>query len=104
MTLDLAYRVLLTYNILPQAQEEYYRYVIGEFVPTLQQLGLVMLFAWQVHGDTYAERQIEFVCESLPTLRTALNSDRFQQAEENLKIYTSAYSRKVVRFKNRFQF
>lgn len=104
MTLDLAYRVLLTYNILPHTQEDYYRYVIGEFVPTLQQLGLVMLFAWEVHSESHAERQIEFVCENQHTLRAALNSDRFQEAEENLKNYTSSYSRKVVRFKNRFQF
>lgn len=104
MTLDLAYRVLLSYDILPHLQEDYYRYMIGEFVPTMQQLGLVMLFAWQVYGDGYPERQVEFVCENRVTLRAAITHERFKQAEEQLKTFTSVYARKVVRFRNRFQF
>jgi len=101
-----SYRILLTYNINPMRHESYYRYMIGEFVPTLQKMDLKMLFAWHVHsnGDDYPHRQVEFVCNNSDTLRSALNNPTFLSAEKRLQSYTTGYNRKIVRFKNRFQF
>jgi hypothetical protein len=98
-----AYRVLLMYNIHPERYEPYYRYMLGEFVPTMRQMGFHMLSAWYVHGEAHYERQIEFVCEASATLRVTITSEQFQQAEERLKTYTTHYKRKIVRFKDRFQ-
>ena len=98
------YRLLLKYNIRRDQQENYYRFMIGEFVPMMQDMGLTMLFVWQVYGGDYPERQVEFICDSLPVLQDIIASDKFLEAETRLKDYTDTYSRKVVRFKNRFQF
>ncbi len=98
------YRLLLKYNIRLDQQENYYRYMIGEFVPMMQDMGLTMLFVWQVYGDNYPERQVEFVCNSLLVMQGIIASDKFLEAEARLKDFTDMYSRKVVRFKNRFQF
>lgn len=98
------YRILMTYNIHPGRYEHYYRYMLGEFVPTLQKLELRMLFAWHVHGENYPQRQVEFICEGRDQLITALTDPTFQNAEERLQDYTTGYSRKIVRFENRFQF
>ena len=103
MSLIPTYRLMLKYDVHPERYEIYFRYISREFVPLLQQMGLHMIFAWQVYGD-HPERQIEFVCEDDETLRTALMSDRFQKAEERLKSYTTFYTRKVVHFHNRYQF
>ncbi len=35
-------KMLLTYDPLPERREAYFRYVLGEFVPALEQLGLKM--------------------------------------------------------------
>jgi hypothetical protein len=98
------YRMLLTYDIHPGHYQSYYQYMLGEFVPTLQKLQLRMLFAWHVHGDNHPQRQVEFVCADRDQLLSALNHPEFQQAEERLKDFTMSYSRKIVRFENRFQF
>jgi len=102
----ISYRILLTYNIHPMRHESYYRYMIGEFVPTLQKLDLKMLFAWHIHSNEndIPHRQVEFVCNTVDTLRTALNDPTFHRAEERLQSYTTSYKRKIVHFKNRFQF
>jgi hypothetical protein len=97
-----AYRLLLQYSIRPNRHEMYYRYVRAEFVPLMHQLGLRMLAAWEVHGS-YPERQLEFVCESEEVLRDALNSGRFERAENKLQTYIVDYQRKVVPYRNRFQ-
>jgi hypothetical protein len=98
-----AYRILLIYDIHPDRYERYYRYLLGEFVPTMRQMGLHMLSAWHVHGESHHERQVEFVCDGALTLRHTLSSEQFQQAEERLKSYTTFYRRKIVRFEDRFQ-
>jgi hypothetical protein len=76
--------------------------MLGEFVPTVRQMGLYMLFAWQIHGKDF-DRQIEFVCESKYTLRDALESEQFRQAEKRLKSFTNDYDRKIVHFQDRYQ-
>src|SRR3972149_3668319 len=39
-------KLLLSYDPLPERGEEYFRYVLGEFVPALEHLGLTMSEAW----------------------------------------------------------
>lgn len=103
---DPDYRIILKYDILTSRQEAYYRYVLGDFVPLMQSLGLQIpqIFAWHVYGEGYPERQVEFVCPTREALRDVLENTRFQRAEERLKSYTANYERKIVRFANRFQF
>ena len=104
MSIIPAYRLLLKYDINPSRQEAYFYYMTRKFIPTLQELGLHAIFAWRVHGDNYPERQIDFICENSHTLRAALMSDRFQDAEAHLKSFTTTYDRKIVHFENRYQF
>lgn len=99
-----AYRVMLFYDIHPDKYERYYNYVLSEFVPGMQQMGLQMIFAWQIIHGEYPARQIDFICYDHKTLVTVLGSDTFKRAEERLKSYTIHYTRKVVYFENRFQF
>jgi hypothetical protein len=99
-----AYRLLLLYDTRPDRLQQYYQYMRGEFVPGLQKMGLHMVFAWQIYGDGYPNRQIDFICESGELLRDLLTSERYEEIESRLISYTTSYERKVVRFENRFQF
>jgi len=102
--LEPSHRLLLLYDIHPDRIQQYYLYMRGEFVPALQKMGLYMIFAWQVFGEGYPDRQVEFICETPDVLRQALLSEKFQSAEERLKSYTTSYRRKVIHFENRYQF
>lgn len=102
--LEPSHRLLLIYDVHPDRFQQYYLYMRGEFIPAMQKLGLYMIFAWQVHGDGYPERQIEFISETPDILRGALADEKYQSAETRLKSYTTTYRRKVVRFENRYQF
>lgn len=99
-----SHRVMLQFDIRPDRYEQYYRYMLRDFVPTMQELGLHMIFAWHVVGGNYPERQVDFVCESARSLRTILADARFHLAEDQLQTYTLHYRRRIVRFYNRYQF
>lgn len=98
------YRLILQYDIRPEMYDPYYEYVIKEFVPGLQSMGLYMVAVWQTTYGSYPARQVEFVTESLETVRDILNSDRWQALEDRLLAYTQRYQRKTVRYRNAFQF
>jgi hypothetical protein len=97
------HRLILTYNINPVHYNAYYRYMLGDFVPTMQKLDLHMLYAWQVVSTSQPERQIDFVCEGEHIIQKAFKNDRFVRAERRLALFTLAYQRKVVVFANRCQ-
>ena len=102
--LEPSHRLLLIYDVHPERFQQYYLYMRGEFIPAMQKLGLYMIFAWQVLGEGYPERQIEFICETPDVLRGALADEKYQSAIKRLKSYTTTYRRKIVRFENRYQF
>ncbi|GAB4515477.1 MAG: hypothetical protein OHK0046_19060 [Anaerolineae bacterium] len=97
------YRLLLMYDVHPSKYEIYFQYISREFVPALQEMGLHMIFAWHVHGE-YPERQVEFICRDKETLRRTLTGERYKSLEDRLRSYTTTFSRKIVRFENRYQF
>lgn len=98
------YKLLMSYDIRPELQQQYYRYMLGEFVPSMQEAGLMMASAWQVVYGEYPSRHIEFHCEDRETLKDILSGDQWRKAEARLKSFTMHYSRKIVRFEDRFQF
>lgn len=98
------YKVLVTYDIRPDMVEKYYYYVLKEFVPELENMGLYMFKVWHVAYGDYPIRQMEFVSENLDTIYEVFDSDRFEKLESNLKELTTGYERKVVRFKKGYQF
>ena len=45
-------KLLMTWDILPGREQEYFEFVVREFMPEIQQLGLDPLDAWvTVYGD-----------------------------------------------------
>jgi hypothetical protein len=47
-----AAKLLMTWDIIPGREQEYFEFVVREFIPELQQLGLEPTDAWvTVYGD-----------------------------------------------------
>jgi len=98
------YNVIFTYDIVPEQEEAYYRFTLGEFVPGMQGLGLYLVRAWHTVYGRYPTRQSEFVAEDLKTIQEALASESFKKLEDRLMTYVSNYNHKVLHFSDGFQF
>ncbi len=99
-----AYKLLMSYDIRPELQQQYYRYMLGEFVPSMQEAGLQMASAWHVAFGNYPSRFVEFHCDNRETLKSIITGDNWRSAEAKLKSYTMQYNRKIVNYEERFQF
>jgi hypothetical protein len=98
------YRLMMRYDIKPDQFEPYYQFVMNEFVPALQNMGLYMVAVWHTAYGDYPVRQVEFVTDSLETVREVFQSERWDRLEARLKTFTLRYERKLVRYRDRFQF
>jgi len=95
--------MLLTYNIVPQMQDDYMRFMINVFVPTLQSLGLANAGVWHTLYGDYPIRLLVFVAEQ-PEMKRALESETWRDMENKLKTFITDYTCRVVPFQAGFQF
>jgi len=82
----------------------YYQFVMNEFVPELQNMGLYMAAVWHTAYGEYPIRQIEFLSDSRETIQEVFQSKRWEQLERKLLTFILNYERKLVRYQDRFQF
>ena len=97
-------KMLLTYDVVPELQQAYYEFVLGEMVPTAQSMGLVLSEAWHTAYGNYPIRLNGFVVRSRPELDRILASAEWRQLEDKLKRFVNGYQRKIVPYREGFQF
>jgi hypothetical protein len=97
-------KLLLTYDPLPDHREAYFEFVLGQFVPAMERLGLRMSEAWYTAYGDYPLRLTGFVALDEDTLLRALDSDVFAALEARLLDHVINYRRRIVPARHRFQF
>ncbi|MDE3088582.1 MAG: hypothetical protein KGJ80_04270 [Chloroflexota bacterium] len=97
-------KLLLTYNILPEHQEEYFNFMVNIFVPTLQRMGLANAGVWHTAYGEHPARLLIFVAEDREAMEHALGSKAWKDMEKRLGGYVRDYARRVVAFQPGFQF
>ncbi len=99
-----AVKLLITYDPLPETREAYLEYVLGEFVPGLEQAGLPMSDAWHTAYGSYPLRLTGFRAPDRGTLEEFLASEAFQRLESRLQTFVVNYRRRIVPDRRGFQF
>ncbi|OGT25002.1 MAG: hypothetical protein A2Z17_07680 [Gammaproteobacteria bacterium RBG_16_66_13] len=97
-------KLLLAYDPIPDRREAYFNYVLGEFVPALEHLGLTMSEAWHTAYGAYPLRLAGFVASDRQQLEEVLASERFQVLEARLQEFVVNYTRRVVSCRTLFQY
>ena len=97
-------KVIMTWDIAPERDQEYFEFIIGEFVPGVQRLGLQPAEAWATVYGSYPQIQVGLIASDLPQARRILASSDWILLQERLFGYVKNYSHKIVPVRNRFQF
>jgi len=97
-------KLLLAYNIKPNREAEYYRYVLGEVLPSLQDVGLMMVEGWHTAYGDYPIRLLAFRAQDDANILEVLKSSQWKDGKEKLLKYVSDYEERLVPAKNVFQF
>jgi hypothetical protein len=100
----LTVKVLMTWDISPEHEQEYFEFVIGEFIPGVERLGFQPAEAWATIFGRYPQIQVGLLADSVPMVQHIFDSDDWRNLQEQLFTYVQNYSYKVVPAKGGFQF
>ena len=99
----LGYKVMLTYEIKEELLQDYYQFVMGQYVPALQSMGLQMSEAWQTAYGDAPNRLLGFVCEDQATMMEAINSDTWVSLTDQFENFVTDLTYKVIPYRGGFQ-
>lgn len=96
-------KLLMSWDIKPGYDAEYFEFVVRDFVPGITRLGLQPTEAWfTLYGDS-PQVLTGGIAENLATMKDILASDDWQNLYEKLMQYVHNYQQKIVRASSGFQ-
>lgn len=97
-------KVLMTWDIDGEHDQAYFEFVIGEFIPGVQRLGLQPAEAWATIYGSYPQIQVGLLASDVNQARKVFESDDWLVLQERLFGYVKNFSYKVVPARSGFQF
>ena len=97
-------KLILTWDILPKHEQEYFEFMVREFLPSIQKLGFKLSDAWvTVYGDQ-PQILIGVIMSSVHEINQVLESDEWLDLVNKLKDFVENYCQKVAKASGEFQF
>ncbi len=96
-------KLLLSYDIRPGVEEQYYHFMSTEFLFWAHEQGLLLSDAWYTLYGPYPSRVIGLVAEDVRHLSQLLNSPEWAVLEARLQDFVTNYQRRVIPYRGGFQ-
>ncbi len=99
-------KLLMRWDIKPEREQEYFEFVVREWVPGITRMGMEPTGAWYTAYSQNKQSQIltEGLVDDLDAMRGILRSSDWKRLHERLMDFVSNYEQKVVRVTGDFQF
>ncbi len=100
----MAIKIIMTWDISPEREQEYFEFVVREFIPGVQRLGMELKDAW---ATVYGTRPQILVGALLPTVAKAhqiMRSSEWVSLHNQLQDYVINYTERIVEAHGGFQF
>lgn len=96
-------KLLISYDIRPEKEDEYYQFISSEFLFWAHEQGLLLSDAWQTLYGPYPSRVLGLVAESEEAMERVLASPEWVELEARLQRLVYNYKRRVIPYKGGFQ-
>ncbi len=96
-------KLIMTWNIRSNHEQEYFDFLVRKFVPNMNRLGFDLSDAW---ATVYGDRPQVMVTAQLPgeiEAEERMNSDEWNQLVDRLQEYVTDFEEKLVPARNEFQ-
>ena len=100
----MAVKLIMTWDIAPEHEQDYFEFVVREFVPGIQRLGFELSEAWVTVFGNHPQIQVGVVLPSLPKARQVMHSKEWKSLNNQLQDYVVNYTQKLVNAQGGFQF
>jgi hypothetical protein len=97
------FKLLLSWDILPGREQEYFEFVVREFIPGIQSLGLEPSDAWLTIYGEQPQILTGVGVNNLNSLNSILTSEEWDMMIAKLLDYVENFEVKTVKAKPGFQ-
>ena len=99
----MAVKLLMTWDILPGREQEYFEFVVRDFIPGMQRLGMEPSDAWFTMYGEQPQIMAGFQMASINSLQRVLDSADWGSLTRQLEDYVENVEYKVVQARTGFQ-
>lgn len=96
-------KLIMCWNIRKETESEYFEFLVHEFIPGLNRLGIEDIQVWYTAYGDAQQKLASGVVPALEQMQRILQSEEWQGLVERLRDYVDGYSQKVVRATRGFQ-
>lgn len=97
-------KLIMSWDITPDREREYFEFVVREFIPGVQHLGLELTDAWATAYGDQPQIMVGAISRSQTEVGQVLQSEDWQTLKNKLMDYVLNYSQKIVEASGGFQF
>ncbi len=96
-------KLLMTWDILPNQEQEYFEFVISEFIPEIKELGIRPVDLWYTMYGEQPQIMVAAKIQSQAALNVAMATKEWQRLFDNLMKLVDNFTYKVIPSKSGFQ-
>jgi hypothetical protein len=100
----MSYKLIMTWDISPEREQEYFEFVVREFIPNVQRMGFELTDAWATIYGTQPQIMVGATLPSLANIQQVLKSSEWESLNNQLQDFVQNYTQKVVESEGGFQF
>ena len=101
--MDNQVKLMMTWDILPGREEDYFEFHVRQFIPALEKLGLVLHEAWLTQYGDYPRLMVEAIIPNANRANRVLESEDWNDLGLLLQDLVENFKYKVVPFRTRWQ-
>ncbi len=100
----MAVKLIMTWNIMPEREQEYFEFVVREFIPGVQRLGFELSDAWATVFGGHPQILVGAMLPSIKEAKLLMDSPDWANLNNRLLDYVNDYEQKLVEAHGGFQF
>ena len=97
-------KLLMSWDIAPNQNQEYFEFVVRVFIPAVQNMGFELEEAWATAYGDRPQIQVGAVMPDIEQIMRVLRSPEWKELHEQLLTFVVDYQQKIVTNRSRFQF
>jgi hypothetical protein len=96
-------KILMTWDILPGKEQEYFEFIVRDWIPGLQRLGMEPSDAWFTMYGSQPQIMAAAQIPNLEAVQRAMASSDWKDLNQRLLDFVENFDYKVVQARNGFQ-
>lgn len=97
-------KLIFTWDIAPDREQDYFEFMVREFIPGVQRLGFELTDAWATVYGSQPQIMVGVVLPSISKARQVMRTSEWNSLYNKLLDHVVNFSSKIVESRRGFQF